>query len=82
MTTWQEALEIIHSHLEPLAPAKVPLGSSFGLVAAEDALSAEMLPLFDNSAMDGKRHFLRVFAAKGERGWAARLSGPQGSAQL
>jgi molybdopterin molybdotransferase len=37
---------------------------------------------FCKSGMDGKRHFLRVAAAKGENGWAARLSGPQGSAQL
>jgi molybdopterin molybdotransferase len=37
---------------------------------------------FRKSNDDGKRHFLRVIAKESESGWTARLSGPQGSAQL
>jgi molybdopterin molybdotransferase len=37
---------------------------------------------YRKSGEDGKRHFLRVIANEGRDGWVARLSGPQGSAQL
>jgi len=37
---------------------------------------------FRKSGNDGKRHFLRVVASNTEGKWIARLSGPQGSAQL
>jgi molybdopterin biosynthesis enzyme len=43
---------------------------------------AKLADGFRKSAMDGKRHFLRVAAQEGSGGWEARLSGPQGSAQL
>ena len=53
MTGWQEALEIILRGVKPLAGARMPIDKAFGLVASEDVLSPEMLPPFDNSAMDG-----------------------------
>ncbi|MDR1841925.1 MAG: molybdopterin molybdotransferase MoeA [Holophagales bacterium] len=37
---------------------------------------------FRKTGADGKRHFLRVIADEREGKWTARLSGPQGSAQL
>lgn len=53
MTTWQEALEIISSHIEPVSPMWMPIDDAVGLVVSETLLSPELLPPFDNSAMDG-----------------------------
>jgi molybdopterin molybdotransferase len=45
-------------------------------------VKARLLDGFRKSGVDGKRHFLRVAAKEGNGGWEARLSGPQGSAQI
>lgn len=43
----------ILEQLSPLAPVRTPLSDACGLVLATDAVSAEPLPSFDTSAMDG-----------------------------
>jgi len=45
-------------------------------------VKARLMDGFRKSGMDGKRHFLRVIAQEGKDGWEAKLSDPQGSAQL
>jgi len=45
-------------------------------------VKAKLVEGFSKSGMDGKRHFIRVVAKESESGWEAKLSGPQGSAQL
>ena len=48
-----EARERVLAEVRPLPAEDVPLGAALGRVLAEDARSAEDLPPFDSSAMDG-----------------------------
>jgi molybdopterin molybdotransferase len=49
----RDALRTIWEALEPLDPSPVTLGASLGRVLAEEIVSREDIPPFDNSAMDG-----------------------------
>lgn len=53
MLRFLEARQIVLDAVGPLAPVRLPLGEVLGLAAAEDIRSAEPVPLFTNSAMDG-----------------------------
>lgn len=53
MTTPAEALQSILALVGPLPPRTLPLGEALGLAAAEAVASAEQVPPFTNSAMDG-----------------------------
>jgi molybdopterin molybdotransferase len=54
MLTVEEARERILAYFQPLVPIEdVPLTAALGRVLAEDAVAAEPLPAFANSAMDG-----------------------------
>ncbi|MGZ3599719.1 MAG: molybdopterin molybdotransferase MoeA [Ktedonobacterales bacterium] len=53
MLTVEEARERILAHFQPLDAEDVPLPDALGRVLAQDAISAEQLPAFTNSAMDG-----------------------------
>jgi molybdopterin molybdotransferase len=53
MITIAEALDIILKTVKPLAPAEVGLEDALGLVLAEDIVSRDAIPPFNNSAMDG-----------------------------
>jgi molybdopterin molybdotransferase len=53
MMPYEEALSIVLSHCPTLATEKVYLLDALGRVLAEDVLSEEDRPSFDNSAMDG-----------------------------
>ena len=49
----EEALRAVLQHARPLEPESVPLRDALGRVLAADASSADDVPGFDNSAMDG-----------------------------
>ncbi|HEY3270233.1 MAG TPA: gephyrin-like molybdotransferase Glp [Geothrix sp.] len=53
MTTPAEALQSILARVAPLPPRTLPLAEALGLAAAEAITSAEQVPPFTNSAMDG-----------------------------
>lgn len=53
MPTPAEALAMILGGLAPLPARALPLGEALGLAAAEPLVSAEQVPPFTNSAMDG-----------------------------
>lgn len=53
MLSVEEAREQILAHIHPLEVESCPLNEALGRVLAEDAIAAEALPPFDNSAMDG-----------------------------
>jgi molybdopterin molybdotransferase len=53
VTTPAEALQMILGRVAPLPPRTVPLHEALGLAAAEAVVSAEQVPPFTNSAMDG-----------------------------
>jgi molybdopterin molybdotransferase len=53
MMPYEEALSIVLSHCPTLPTEKVYLLDALGRVLAEDVLSEEDRPSFDNSAMDG-----------------------------
>src|SRR5947207_3036745 len=48
-----DALGIVLSQVQPLAPTRVPLSEAFGLVLAEDALAADFMPPFPSAGVDG-----------------------------
>ena len=49
----EDHLADILGTIRPLAPTELGLGDAHGLVLAEDVATANPLPSFDNSAMDG-----------------------------
>ncbi|MFP5501470.1 MAG: molybdopterin molybdenumtransferase MoeA, partial [Candidatus Sericytochromatia bacterium] len=53
MISVEEAYRTIIAGFAPLAPTRVPLLEASGRVLAEDVISPEAIPPFDNSAMDG-----------------------------
>ncbi len=53
LLSYDDAIERIVGAFAPLAPVSTPLGDVLGLVLAEDLVSADDIPSFDNSAMDG-----------------------------
>jgi molybdopterin molybdotransferase len=54
MHSLEEALELLLKSVEPVKDVKsVPLANAVGSFLAEDVVSPNALPLFDNSAMDG-----------------------------
>ncbi len=53
MISVEEALERILAEITPLSTTTVPLPESLGLTLAEDVISQEDIPPFNNSAMDG-----------------------------
>ncbi len=53
MLKFLEARRIVLDSVNPLAPVGLPLAEVLGLTAAEDLRSAEPVPPFTNSAMDG-----------------------------
>src|ERR1041385_1966944 len=53
MINAQEALQIILDSVQPLGTITVSLENSLGRVLAEDVVSPENVPPFDNAAMDG-----------------------------
>ena len=48
-----EARRIVLDHVQPLASERISLAETLGRVLAEPIVSREMIPPFDNSAMDG-----------------------------
>jgi molybdopterin molybdotransferase len=48
-----QALELVLERVRPLDSESVPIGDALGRVLAEDAVSSDDVPPFDNSAMDG-----------------------------
>jgi len=69
MIAYQQALEIITSTVEPLPVSTVRLGEAAGTVVAIDLTSPNVVPPFDNSAMDG-------FAVRSEDTASAGKSSP------
>ena len=53
MISFEEARKTVLDSVSALEPVEVPILDALGLVAAEDVTSAERIPPFDNSAMDG-----------------------------
>jgi len=53
MPTFQEARNVILSHVRPLGEETVPLMEALGRVASRDIAAPWDMPLFDNSGMDG-----------------------------
>ncbi len=53
MTSVDEALERILSHIQPLGFEKIPLLNTLGRVVGEDVYAPRDIPPLDNSAMDG-----------------------------
>ncbi|RJP25880.1 MAG: molybdopterin molybdenumtransferase MoeA [Candidatus Abyssobacteria bacterium SURF_5] len=53
MICFDEALKIVLDSVQPTERIELPLLNALGLVAAEEVESAERIPPFDNSAMDG-----------------------------
>ncbi|MBI3195137.1 MAG: molybdopterin molybdotransferase MoeA [Ignavibacteriae bacterium] len=53
MISTQEARDIISAFVHPLGTLTVSFENSLGFVLAEDIISEENIPSFDNSAMDG-----------------------------
>jgi len=53
MISVEEALSFILSHFEPLEPQTVYILDALGRVLAQDIVSNEAIPPFDNSSMDG-----------------------------
>ncbi len=53
MVTIHEAIDIVLASVNPLPSEEAPLLHAFGRSAAADEVSAEPVPPFDNSAMDG-----------------------------
>jgi molybdopterin molybdotransferase len=53
MISLDEARAYVFGAVAPLAPVSVPLATAAGCVLAEDIVSAEAIPPFANSAMDG-----------------------------
>ena len=49
----EEARSLVLAGIEPLPAEEVPLAEALGRVLAEDVTSADAVPGFDNSAMDG-----------------------------
>ena len=53
MISFEEARKMVLDSVRALEPVELPILDALGLVAAEDVTSAERIPPFDNSAMDG-----------------------------
>lgn len=53
MIPLQEARDHVLERVRVLPPSRVPIGEALGLVLAEPVLSAEAIPGFANTAMDG-----------------------------
>ncbi|MGC8740330.1 MAG: gephyrin-like molybdotransferase Glp [Candidatus Sumerlaeaceae bacterium] len=53
LLAWQKALTITANHSPEPSPVTMPLVAAHGLVIAEDVVSAQDIPLFTSSAMDG-----------------------------
>ena len=53
MISFEEARKIVLDSVHALDPVELPILDALGLVAAEEVVSAEQIPPFDNSAMDG-----------------------------
>ncbi len=53
MITYQEAIEILGSVATTLSSETLPIGNTISRILSKDILSPEMLPPFNNSAMDG-----------------------------
>ncbi|HEX6228447.1 MAG TPA: gephyrin-like molybdotransferase Glp [Solirubrobacterales bacterium] len=53
LTEIEDARSAVLERAAPLEAEQVPLGEALGRVLAEDAVSSEPVPGFDNSAMDG-----------------------------
>ncbi len=53
MLSIEEALELVAKHCSPLAPQRVPLAESAGLLLAEDIASDINSPPYDKAMMDG-----------------------------
>lgn len=51
--SWQEARQLAHQSAEPLADEWLPLAAAAGRKLAEPVRSAQDIPHFDSSAMDG-----------------------------
>jgi molybdopterin molybdotransferase len=49
----EQALALVLERVQPLGSELVPIGDALGRVLAEDAVSADDVPPFDSSAMDG-----------------------------
>jgi molybdopterin molybdotransferase len=53
MLSLEEALARVAKHVAPLAPRRMPLGETTGLVLAEDIVSEVNSPPYDKTMMDG-----------------------------
>ncbi|MDO9080861.1 MAG: molybdopterin molybdenumtransferase MoeA, partial [Desulfuromonadales bacterium] len=53
MLTYEEALQLVLTTVQPLPPVAVPLTSAAGRVLATAVIAGRNLPPSDNSAMDG-----------------------------
>jgi molybdopterin molybdotransferase len=66
LTEIAEARRLVLERVVPLGTEPVPLAETLGRVLAEDVVSAEAVPGFDNSAMDG--YAIRAVDAEGVAG--------------
>ena len=53
LMSYADALAVVRAAFVALPPTRVPLAEVAGLVLAEDVVSRDDIPAFDNSAMDG-----------------------------
>ncbi len=53
MISYQQALDFLIKDVKPLAATQTALQESLGFILAEDIISKQMVPSFDNAAMDG-----------------------------
>lgn len=73
MISFEEALARLLAAARPLGAERVPLDEADGRVLAEDLVSAEALPPFDHSSMDG--YAVAVADLAGEGPWALPVRG-------
>src|SRR3954470_22086098 len=53
MLTVEQALDLVRTHVKPLAPRRLPIGEASGLILAEDTSSDVNPPPYDKALMDG-----------------------------
>ena len=53
MISYQQAIKIIKEESAPITITSIDIGDALGMVSAEDVICQEIVPPFNNSAMDG-----------------------------
>jgi molybdopterin molybdotransferase len=67
VTPLEDAQSFVLGQCPPLAPMKVAFDDAIGMVLAVDVVAAELVPPFDNTAVDGYAVVASSVAAAGER---------------